>query len=203
MNRRAALLVGAGGLATAVAWARTHPSACPYSQRWLLDLPRPFVTVERLRTILEPRPGEHLLEVGAGTGNDALPVAEAIRPDGTLDVFDLQQEMLDELMSRARGRGLDNVVATQGDARSLPYADDTFDGAYLVTVLGEIPDQGAALRELRRVLRPGGRLVFGEMALDPHFVPLGTLRRRAERAGFAFQRRLGPPALGYLARFSA
>jgi ubiquinone/menaquinone biosynthesis C-methylase UbiE len=169
----------------------------------MLDLPKPFVTAERLRTILEPRPGEHLLEVGAGTGNDALPVAEAIRPDGTLDVLDLQQEMLDDVMARAGERGLGNIVATQGDARSLPYPDAGFDGAYLVTVLGEIPDQNAALRELRRVLRPGGRLVVGEVPFDPHFVTLGALRRRAERAGFAFERRLGPPALGYLARFSA
>lgn len=203
MSRRVALLAGAGGLAAAVGWARTHPSACPYSQRWMLELPRPFITAERLRTILEPRPGERLLEVGPGIGHHALPVAEAIRPDGTLDVFDLQQEMLDDLMGRARERGLANLVPTQGDARTLPYPDAVFDGAYLVTVLGEVPDQEAALRELRRVVRPGGRLVVGEIPFDPHFVTLGALRSRAEAAGFAFEQRLGPPALGYFARFSA
>jgi ubiquinone/menaquinone biosynthesis C-methylase UbiE len=201
MSRRVAVLAGAGGFAAAVAWARTHPSACPYSQRWMLELPRPFVTTERLRAILAPRPGERLLELGPGVGHDALAVAEAIRPDGTLDVFDIQQEMLDDLMQRARERGLDNLAPTQGDARLLPYPDAAFDGAYLITVLGEIPDQGAALRELRRVIRPGGRLVLGEVAFDPHFVTFGALRERAEAAGFEFERRLGPPALGYFARF--
>lgn len=202
MGRRAALLAGAGGIAGAAAWARTHPSACPYSQRWMLELPRPFITAERLRAILEPRPGERLLEVGPGIGHHALPVAEAIRPDGTLDVFDLQQEMLDDLMERARERGLANLLPTQGDARTLPYPDAAFAGAYLVTVLGEVPDQAAALRELARVLKPGGRLVVGEIPFDPHFVTFGALRKRAESTGFVFERRLGPPALGYFARFA-
>ena len=89
----------------------------------------------------------------------------------------------------------------QGDARHLPYADESFDGAYLVTVLGEIPDQDAALRELRRVLKPSGRLVVGETFVgDPHVVRFGAMRERAERAGLRFDQRLGSP-LGFFARF--
>ena len=48
-----------------------------------------------------------------------------------------------------------------------------------MTVLGEIPDQDAALRELARVLKPGGRLVVGELFGDPHMVTSGKLRERA------------------------
>jgi len=60
-----------------------------------------------------------------------------------------------------------NITPTRSDARELPYEDDSFDAAYLVAVLGEIPDQNAALRELARVLKPGGRLVVGELVGDP------------------------------------
>ena len=94
-------------------------------------------------------------------------------------------------MRRAGERGLANIAPTQGDARRLPYPDGAFDAAYLVTVLGEIPDQEAALRELARVLRPGGRLVVGELFGDPHWVAPAQLRRRAEAAGLRFNRRVG------------
>jgi ubiquinone/menaquinone biosynthesis C-methylase UbiE len=69
-------------------------------------------------------------------------------------------------------------------------------------VLGEIPDGQAALRELRRVLKPSGRLVIGEVFFDPDFVRFGVLTSRAERASFAFERRQGG-GLSYLARFRA
>jgi ubiquinone/menaquinone biosynthesis C-methylase UbiE len=151
--------------------------------------------------VLEPQAGQQLLEVGPGPGYHTFAVAERLTPGGQLHVFDIQQEMLDALMQRAARREVDNVVPRQGDARKLPYADESFDGALLVTVLGEIPDQELALRELQRVIRPGGRLVVGETpALDPHFVRHPVLRRRAEAAGFRFERREGP-GLAFLARF--
>jgi ubiquinone/menaquinone biosynthesis C-methylase UbiE len=79
--------------------------------------------------------------------------------------------------------------------------DGTFDAAYLVGVLGEIPDPSAALRELRRVLHPRGRLVVGEaLVVDPDGVRLPTLRRLTATAGFVEERRLGPPFV-YFARF--
>jgi ubiquinone/menaquinone biosynthesis C-methylase UbiE len=108
--------------------------------------------------------------------------------------------MLDHTMRRAGEQGLTNVVPARGDAQHLPYADASFDAVYLVTVLGEVPDQDAALREVARVLKPGGRLVVGELFGDPHGVSPGALQRRAEAAGVTFERRSGTP-LGYFARF--
>jgi ubiquinone/menaquinone biosynthesis C-methylase UbiE len=70
----------------------------------------------------------------------------------------------------------------------------------LVGVLGEIPDEQTALREVRRVLKPGGRLVVGEVCFDPDFVRLGSLRSRAAQASFVFERSQGG-SLSYLARF--
>jgi ubiquinone/menaquinone biosynthesis C-methylase UbiE len=201
MAGRARAALGGGALAAlgAALWWRRNPSACPYSQRFWVEAPHPVITRGRLMEALAPAEGERLLEVGPGTGYYTLHVADRIG-GGTLEVFDLQQEMLDHTMRRAAEAGVANVVPTQGDARALPYADATFDGAYLTTVLGEIPDQDAALRELSRVLRPSGRLVVGEIVLDPHFVRSSVLRERAERAGLRTARRSGGP-LAYFARF--
>lgn len=181
-------------------WSVTHPGPMPHLLRWTLRVPRGNHSPAHLQRILEPRDGERLLEIGPGIGIHSLPIAESLAPSGTLDVFDVQQDMLDEVTARARARGIGNITARQGDARSLPYADASFDGAYLIGVLGEVPDGAAALRELRRVLKPGGRLVVGEVLFDPDYVPPGALRARAEQASFTFERRLGG-AVSYLARF--
>jgi ubiquinone/menaquinone biosynthesis C-methylase UbiE len=186
-------LAAAGAVAVlgAALWWRKNPSACPYSQRFWVEAPHPFITRARLREILEPRPGERMLEVGPGTGYYALPVASWLAPNGRLDVVDLQQEMLDHTSGRAREQGIGNLVPTRADATSLPYQDGSFDAAYLVAVLGEIPDQGAALRELRRVVKPGGRIVVGELFGDPHMVTHGALRNRAAASGLQVDHKLG------------
>lgn len=191
-------LAAAAALLGAALWWRRNPSACPYGQRFWVQPPHPLVTRARLREVLAPRPGEHVLEVGPGTGYYTLDVAEWVSPGGRVDIFDIQPEMLEHTLTRARERGIANIAATEGDAQSLPYPDETFDGAHLTAVLGEIPDQDAALRELARVLKPGGRLVVGELFGDPHWVSPGRLRRRAEAAGLRFERRSGSP-LGYFA----
>ena len=201
MRPRTALATTTAALAGAALWWRRHPSACPYGQRFWVEAPHPLITRARLREVLAPQPGERVLEVGPGTGYYTPDVAEWVAPAGTVEVLDLQQEMLDHTLRRARERGLSNITPARGDARELPYADASFDAAYLVTVLGEIPDQEAALRELARVLRPGGRLVVGELFGDPHWVSPKRLRERAEAAGLAFQRRSGG-ALAYFARFA-
>lgn len=175
----------------AALWWRRHPSACPYGQRFWVEAPHPFITRARLRTALGPAPGQRILEIGPGTGYYALDVAAWIEPGGRLELVDIQQEMLDHTLRRADERGLTNLTATRADARRLPFDDGSFDAAYLVAVLGEVPDQDAALRELARVVRPGGRIVVGELFGDPHWVAPNALRRRGEAAGLRFDQRVG------------
>src|SRR4030095_7297589 len=110
--RRLALLAGGTVLGAAV-WWRRHPSACPYSQRFWVEAPHPFITRARLREILEPREGERLLEVGPGTGYYSLPVAGWLSPGGSLDVVDVQREMLDHTMRRGREAGIGNTPPTR------------------------------------------------------------------------------------------
>jgi ubiquinone/menaquinone biosynthesis C-methylase UbiE len=195
------LIVLAAAVGAAALWWRKNPSACPYGQRFWVEMPHPLITRARLREALDPKPGERILEVGPGTGYYAVPVAGWLAPGGTLELLDLQREMLDHTLRRAAQERVDGIVATQADATRMPYEDASLDGAYLVLVLGEIPDQEAALRELHRVVRPGGRVVVGELFGDPHWVAPGALERRGEAAGLRLERRLGTP-LGYFARFA-
>lgn len=191
-------VIAVGGAAL---WWRKNPSACPYGQRFWVQAPHPIIGRDRLRTVLAPQLGERVLEVGPGTGYYTLDVAEWVGPDGRVEIFDLQQEFLDHVTRRAAERGLGNVVPTRGDATALPYADDSIDAVALTAVLGEIPDPLAALREIRRVLRPGGRLIVGELFGDPHFTTQASLKRQAAEAGLSWETHSGI-WLGYFARLS-
>ena len=197
MRVRGPLMAAGAGVIGVAAWWRTHPSPCPYGQRFWVEAPHPIITRKRLLEILAPGPGERLLELGPGTGYYTLPVAERI-DGGRLSIADIQQEMLDHTMRRAAQAGIDNIEPTRADAQALPYPDDTFDGAFTVTTLGEVPEPDQALRELARVVKPSGRVVVGELFGDPHMVTFGSLRERAARSGLRVDRRLGGP-LGYFA----
>lgn len=196
----ASLLVGiAAGFAARI-WSRRSPAPMPHWMRAVLFLPRTFQSAERLKTMLQLRPGQRLLEIGPGVGIHALPIAAALAPTGVLEVLDIQHPMLDDLMRRARSAGVSNIRSRVGDAGHLPYSDRSFDAAYLISVLGEVSDGSGALCELHRVLKPEGRLVVGEIVVDPDFISLRALRRRLENCGFLFERRLGP-RFAYLASF--
>ena len=172
-------------------WSRIYPAPMPHALRFFLYLSHPGLSPHALHRVLEVRPGERLLEIGPGIGHHALPTAERLGPDGRLDVLDVQPEMLRDLERRASARGLRTIVTTSGEAEHLPYPDATFDGAYLVTVLGEIPDPVQALRELRRVVKANGRIATGEIWLDPDYVAPARLERLADGAGLRVARRSG------------
>ena len=192
-------LIAVAALGAAALWWRKNPSACPYGQRFWVEAPHPLITRDRLREVLDPRSGERILEIGPGTGYYTLDLAGWVGPDGSVEIFDLQQEFLDHTLERAAERGVTNVVPTRGDATALPYDDDSVDAVVLTAVLGEIPDRAAAMREIARVLKPGGRLVVGELFGDPHFTTLGALGLLGEAAGLLVAGRSGPP-FGYFAR---
>lgn len=185
-----AVLTFSSWMATRV-WNRQDPIPMPHFMRWALFLPRGPHSPQHLKRILKPRSGERILEVGPGVGVHALPIAAALLPSGVLDVLDIQHEMLDDLKRRAVKAGITNIVVTQGNAQALPYPRHTFDAAYMIGALGEIPDPAAALRELRRALKPKGRLVIGEVIIDPDFVSLPALEEKARDAGLVLERTTG------------
>lgn len=194
MASRGAIAVGGAlaGVGAAALWWRKNPSACPYSQRFWVEAPHPIITRSRLRAVLRPRLAERILEVGVGTGYYSLDLAEWVGGGGSVELFDLQQEMLDHVMERAAERGIENLVPTQGDATALAYDEGSMDAVVLITVLGEIPDRAAAVGEIARVLRPGGRLVVGELFGDPHFTTPREVERLGRKAGLVIEGRSGP-----------
>jgi ubiquinone/menaquinone biosynthesis C-methylase UbiE len=201
MKVRTAFGLTGAAVVGAALWWRNNPSACPYGQRFWVEAPHPIITRDRLRSVLRPEPGERILEIGPGVGYYTLDMAEWVGEEGTVEIFDLQQEFLDHTAKRAADRGLANVVPTQGDATALPFDDSSVDAVVLTAVLGEIPDPVAALRQIQRVLKPNGRLVVGELFGDPHFTTQAALKRQAAEAGLSWEEHSGN-WFGYFAHFS-
>jgi len=132
-------------------------------------------------------PGMRVLEVGCGSGAYTTHVARAVGEAGTVATLDIQPRMSAQLarkLRRPEHRDLRNVRLHEGDAYALPFAQDAFDLVYLITALPEIPDQQRALREVRRVLKPGGILAVTEFLPDPDYPMPGTTLHRGQRAGF-------------------
>jgi ubiquinone/menaquinone biosynthesis C-methylase UbiE len=119
----------------------------------------------------ELRPDLHVLELGPGPGYFSPAVARVVAA-GRLVLVDIQPEMLDMARACLDARGLTNIEYRCGDAMCLPAESESFDVAFLLSVLGEIPDRNACLREIRRVLRPGGLLSVTEFSVwDPDAIP--------------------------------
>ena len=100
--------------------------------------------------------GETILEVGIGTGLN-LPLYP---PSCRLTGIDLSQEMLDKAVERAQKLAMPNIVLKVMDATSLDFADNEFDKAVATYTISAVPDPVAVLREMRRVVKPGGTLVI-------------------------------------------
>ena len=108
----------------------------------------------------QPRPGMNILDLASGTGEPAISLACLVGTEGRVTALDISSELLEIADQRARERGLTNFSTHRGDAHELPFSDGTFD---LVTSRFGVmffADIDKALREVRRVLKPGGRACF-------------------------------------------
>jgi phosphatidylethanolamine/phosphatidyl-N-methylethanolamine N-methyltransferase len=120
----------------------------------------------RLRAIqrMGIQPGERVLEVGVGTGIN-LPLYPR---NCTVTGIDFSSSMLEKARERAARKDIRNVRLLQMDAADLKFADDSFDIVYAPYLISVVPDPVRVAREMRRVCRPGGRIIFLNHFLSPN-----------------------------------
>ncbi len=131
--------------------------------------------------------GMRVLELGPGPGFFTIEAARRVgysESPGKLYCLDIEPAMITRLKEKVSKETLKNIALMVGNGEHLPFKDASFDLAYLVTVLGEIPDKDRALQELYRVLRPGGVLSVSEYLLDPDYPLRRTTITWARQAGF-------------------
>ena len=110
------------------------------------------------------KPGEHVLEVGVGTGINLSLYPKDCRIAG----IDFSSSMLEKARERVVRDGLQQMRLLQMDAADLKFADDTFDIVYAPYLISVVPDPVKVACEMRRVCRPGGRIIFLNHFLSPN-----------------------------------
>lgn len=135
--------------------------------------------------------GMRVLEVGPGTGRFTIEAAKRVGGEGSVTAIDIQPQIVADLRQKLNHVDLDNISVQCADVYELPYPDDYYDAAFMVAVIGEIPDPVLALRSLGRVLKPGGTLACSELLPDPDYPLPQTLRRWANEAGLDVIDQLG------------
>jgi 2-polyprenyl-3-methyl-5-hydroxy-6-metoxy-1,4-benzoquinol methylase len=167
--------------------SRRRSLPCPVWLRWLVELDNPFARISRAASIVEHldlRPGMAVADIGCGPGRVTIPVAKAVGPQGEVVALDLQRGMLDRAREKAQTEALANIQLIEAGVGEGKLGRDRFDRALLVTVLGEVPDRDAALREIFGALKPGGVLSVTEIIFDPHFQTRKKVVRLATVIGF-------------------
>jgi SAM-dependent methyltransferase len=134
---------------------------------------------------IAPQPGHVVLELAAGVGDTGFMAAELVEPGGRLISSDFAEPMLDAARERGRELGIENVEFRVLDAESIDLPVAAVDGVLCRWGFMLMADPGAALREARRVLRPGGRLALAAWDEADRNPWVSTIGRELVRRGLA------------------
>ncbi len=168
-------------------FSRRYTLPCPTWLGWLVELDNPFSRINQAATIIEHlalQPGMVVLDVGCGPGRLTIPLARKVGPKGEVVAMDIQAGMLDRTQKKAQNEKLTNITFLHAGVGERKLEYNRFDRALLVTVLGEIPDQQAALKEIFDALKPGGILSITEIIFDPHYQRRDRVLKLAREVGF-------------------
>ncbi|MBI2906218.1 MAG: methyltransferase domain-containing protein [Chloroflexi bacterium] len=179
--------------AVARIWSRLSPRPCPGEISFILENPlrrRVLSAAETLKRV-GLKEGMTALELGPGPGFLTVDAARMVGDLGRLVCLDIQPRMLAQLKKKVGDQSVRNADLVLGSANALPLADDSLDLAFLVCVLGEVPRNDEALRELRRALRRGGILSITELIVDPDYSTRKSVVAKGEKGGFSHVETLG------------
>jgi SAM-dependent methyltransferase len=141
-----------------------------YAEEWLEDISESsiesFAGTGNPFSLGEILPGERVVDVGCGAGIDSLIAAKKVGPDGRVIGVDMTPSMLKKARYAAYEAEIANVEFREGYAEALPVDDGWADVVISNGVLNLMPDKDAALTEMSRVLKPGGRLQIGDILVQ-------------------------------------
>ncbi len=134
----------------------------------------------RLVELLDLKPGDAVADIGAGTGYISWRMAQKVGPAGKVYAVDIQQEMLDLLAQKMKGRGTENVVPVLGTITNANLVPNSIDLAIMVDVYHEFSHPYEMLKSLAAALKPGGRVAFVEYRAEDLNVPIKPVHKMTE-----------------------
>ncbi len=140
---------------------------------------------------MELEPGFTVVEIGPGKGSYTKAVAKRVIPGGKVFAVDISEEVIAKLKARVEREGIPNIIPKIDDAYNFSFADGSVDRVFAIACLPEIPDQVRALKECRRILKPGGIVSLCELAPDADFPLRRTEKRWARQAGLELKGEFG------------
>jgi arsenite methyltransferase len=141
-----------------------------YKEQWLDGIPESaiesFAGTGNPFAMGELAPGENVVDIGSGGGIDSLIAARMVGPDGNVVGIDMTPAMLEKSRAAAAESGIDNVEFKDAFMEKIPLSDGWADVIISNGVLNLTPDKLGALKEMHRLLRPGGRLQIGDILIN-------------------------------------
>lgn len=164
--------------------SRHYVLPCPSIISKMVEMENPWAKEVRSDFIikhLKLQPGMAVADIGCGPGRVTIPLSKVYKSELHITAIDIQQEMLDKVKSKAGNAT--NITYQKIELGKSQLNRNQFDRIVMVCIMGEIPNQEAALKEVFKSLKPNGILSISETIFDPHYQRVKKLNLLAEKVG--------------------